>query len=234
MPNFILRDARYSELPRVAEILTRAFWNDPLFGHVIHPHREEHPGGMELYWLRRARVNYWDYTWKWLVAVDLDKHGNDSIIGVAQWSRVGEDNRKMQCYWFDPRTLLKPLSQAAMSLHGLIWPNRACDPANENIIERGAPFLDSAWTGARQESWYLEFLAVEPHWQGKGVGKKLVQRGLKMAEDEGVCASVISAEGKDGFYRKCGFDVVDGRAGMGEGNPLSDIPGGNILWRMPK
>lgn len=129
---------------------------------------------------------------------------------------------------------LKPLSSIAMKAHALLWPNRACDPVKESLIELGAPFIQSAWTGDRAESWYLEFLAVDPGSQGKGVGKVLVQWGLDQAEREGVCASVISAEGKDGFYMKCGFDVVDGYAGMGEGNPLGGVPGGNMLWRMPK
>lgn len=123
-----------------------------------------------------------------------------------------------------------------MRAHALIYPNRACDPAKENLIERGAPFLESAWTGDRAESWYLEFLAVDPEFQGNGVGKILVQWGLTQAGKEGVCASVISAEGKDGFYRNCGFDLVDGFAGMGEGNPLGGVSGGgaNMLWRMPR
>lgn len=54
-----------------------------------------------------------------------------------------------------------------------------------------------------------------------------------MAEKEGWCASVISAEGKEGFYQSCGFDVGPvGRSGEGgKGNMLWDVPGGLVFFR---
>lgn len=122
-----------------------------------------------------------------------------------------------------------------MRIHAWVWPNRACDPEQEDVIERAYPFLDGrVWTGERSESWYLEFLAVHPDFQGRGAGRKLVEWGLQRAEEEGICASVIAAKGKDSFYRKCGFDILDGHAGMGKGNPLANIEGGNIFWKMAK
>lgn len=121
-----------------------------------------------------------------------------------------------------------------MAFHSRIWSNRACDPENEDIIERAYPFFDDIWTGNRAESWYLEALAVHPNWQGRGVGRNLVLWGLHQAEHEGICASVVSAKGKDEFYRKCGFDLQDGSAGNGEGNPLAGVAGGNMWWKMPK
>lgn len=121
-----------------------------------------------------------------------------------------------------------------MRAHAWMWPNRACDPAHEDVLERAHPYLVDAWSGARAESWYLEYLAVHPSAQGRGVGRALVRWGLRRAEEDGVCASVISAKGKDPFYQKCGFDVQDGRAGEGEGNPLAGVEGGNMWWKMPR
>lgn len=103
MVHIMIREAFHSELPRISHVLARAFWDDNLFGDLIHPHRNEFPSDMEFYWLRRARVNFWDYTWKWLVAVAKSDDGNEIIVGVAQWARLGEGGKKMQCYWFDPR-----------------------------------------------------------------------------------------------------------------------------------
>lgn len=129
--------------------------------------------------------------------------------------------------------LLKPLSSAAMKAHAFIWPNRASNPQEEDIIERTYPYLEDAWGGERAESWYLEVLGVHPHFQGKGVGRMLVHWGLKQAKEEGICASVISARGKDDFYRKCGFNLQEGSASMGEGNPTAGVEGGNMFWKMP-
>ena len=59
-----------------------------------------------------------------------------------------------------------------------------------------------------------------------------MQWGLDQAKREGISASVIAADGKERFYQRCGFDVGPvGRSGMGEGNPLADVPGGLIFFR---
>ncbi|KAL6890074.1 acyl-CoA N-acyltransferase [Trichoderma evansii] len=230
----ILRDARYSELPRIAHVLAQAFWEDNLFGQLIHPHRNEYPDDVDLYWLRRARVNFWDYRRRWLVATDKDKSGQEVIVGIAQWERLGDGGKKLDCGYLDPRNISKPLSSVAMKIHALVWPNRASDPIEEDIIERSYPHFDKVWSGKRAESWYLEALAVHPDYQGKHIGRKLVQWGLEQAEAEGVCASVVSAFGKDQFYMNCGFDEQYGSGRQGDGNPLADIDGANIFWKWPK
>lgn len=103
MPGHHLRDAHYSELPEIAHVLAQAFWDDNLFGQLIHPHRAEHADDVDLYWLRRARVNFWDYRWKWLVAVEKDAEGKEVIAGIAQWARLGDGGKAMECWWCDPR-----------------------------------------------------------------------------------------------------------------------------------
>lgn len=56
--------------------------------------------------------------------------------------------------------------------------------------------------------------------------------GLEQADREGVAASVIVADGKERFYRKCGYGDVVGRATDGLGNPLAGrIRGGAIMFR---
>lgn len=88
------------------------------------------------------------------------------------------------------------------------------------------------WTGQRAESWYLECLAVHPSFQGRGQGRALVAWGLEQARREGVAASVIAADGRERFYKKCGFDVGPvARSGEGEGNPLREVPGGLVFFR---
>ena len=90
-----LRFASYSELPAIAHLMSLAFWDDALCGQRIHPHRDEDPEDVDLYWLRRARVNFWDWRWRWVVAVvesggdgDGDDGGDgakEAIAGIAQW-----------------------------------------------------------------------------------------------------------------------------------------------------
>lgn len=106
-----LRAATFGELPAVARLLSEAFWDDALCGRRIHPHREAYPADVDLYWLRRARVHFWDRRWRWIVAVEKEDKsegggggGKEVIAGIAQWSRIGEGGRALELWWFDPRT----------------------------------------------------------------------------------------------------------------------------------
>ncbi|KAF2257665.1 acyl-CoA N-acyltransferase [Lojkania enalia] len=231
---FSIRPATYSELSTIANILTKAFWNDELFGNIIHPNRNVFPEDNDLYWLRRARVNWWDWSHVYLVSVIRDRdraEGEAVIAGVAVWQRIGTLKKDMALNIFDPRRLAKPLAKVATDLQARIWPNRAADPGNEDIIERSYHYLDHMWTGKRADSWYLECLGVHPNFQRQGHGRALVRWGFQQAEMEGVSVSVISGDGKEEFYRRCGFETQDGWSGMGEGNPLRIAPGGLIYWK---
>lgn len=115
MSEVVVRDARYSELPEIARVMAKAFWEDNLFGQLIHPHRNEYPDDVHLYWLRRARVNFWDCRWRWLVAVDKDETGREVITGIAQWARLGDGGKRLDRSYLDPReyTLIFHLSVEA-------------------------------------------------------------------------------------------------------------------------
>ncbi|ETR97869.1 hypothetical protein M419DRAFT_90258 [Trichoderma reesei RUT C-30] len=230
MSHTVLRNACYSELSEVAHVMARAFWDDNLFGDIIHPKRNQYPDDVDLYWLRRARVSFWDSRWRFIVAVEKDNTGHERIVGIAQWARLGEDGGKRESSYWYLRDLLKPFFSFAMMIHAWLWPNRASDPMTEDIIERSYPYFHTIWSDKRAESWFLDVLAVMPESQGTGVGRKLVQWGLERAEADGVYASVISAFGKDGFYCKCGFSEQYGNATEGEGNPLAGVKGANIYW----
>lgn len=106
-----IRKARYSELPSISQVLSKAFWDDNLNGDLIHPYRNQYPADVELYWLRRSRVNFWDYAWSWVVAVDRnEEEGKEAIVGIAVWARLGDGSRALQCSWYDPRESIR-LSQ---------------------------------------------------------------------------------------------------------------------------
>jgi GNAT superfamily N-acetyltransferase len=120
-------------------------------------------------------------------------------------------------------------------LHAYIYPDRACSPADEDIVERAYDVFGSVWSGDRAESWYLEWLAVDPDHQGRGIGKELARWGMDRAEKENIWASVASTRGKEFFYQHvCGFNEEYWSASMGEGNPLQIWGGGRIFWRRPK
>jgi GNAT superfamily N-acetyltransferase len=237
-----IRPARLVDHWAIARLNTQAFFEDVLFGRAIHPNRHRYPFDSDRYWLLRNLVAHFDYSHRFMVAVVADAQGQERLVGQTHWSRIGLSAREScEAGWglgrFDARRLLRPIVAAVTYLASLVWRNRAAESAMENIIEDSYGYLDHVWDPAkgRCPSLYLESMAVAPEYQGLGIGKKLVQEGLKMADIENISASVISADGKEGFYRKCGFDVGPvGRSGEGEGNPLWRIPGGLVFFRSPR
>jgi hypothetical protein len=71
-------------------------------------------------------------------------------------------------------------------------------------------------------------LPIQRHWQ------KACAMGVGPREENQVWASVVSAEGKEEFYRdKYGFNEEYWSASMGEGNPLCARNIGSMFWRRP-
>lgn len=84
--------------------------------------------------------------------------------------------------------------------------------------------------------WELHLLGVDPQFQGKGVGRALIEDGLGRAKEDGLPAMVVCAVGLEGIYQRCGFPVLLGLCSEveveGLSNPLKDngLGGGDVLW----
>ena len=116
-----------------------------------------------------------------------------------------------------------------------VYPNRAADPEMSNMASVITPIIAHFWSGSRRTGWYLNFLAVDPAYQNQRYGSSLVEWGVQRAKKENVVASVISGEGRDDFYKRCGLNIVVGNSTEGEGNPLKGkTDGGTILFYDPK
>lgn len=86
--------------------------------------------------------------------------------------------------------------------------------------------------GPRVNCWNLHSLAVAPAYRNHEYERRLVQWGLEQARRENVAASVISAEGKEQFYRDCGYGIKLGTATEGVGSPLAQrVRGRAILFK---
>lgn len=223
-----LRLAQPSDEPSIAEVCTRAFFDEDLFGRIIHPYRNEFPQDVQVFWHQRVREAWSQARKKIIVAVTTDTANEERIVGLAVWQRQGggAGAEKIIGEWVDPGP----------------WPvlsstrNRAQDPSRANLLQDAAPYTEHYWAGANATNWYLSLCCVDPTFQGRGAGRLLVRWGLDRAEDEGIAASVMASEGTDAFYLKCGFDKVVGNANEGDGNPLKKVgvTGGNILFMWPK
>lgn len=70
-------------------------------------------------------------------------------------------------------------------------------------------------TPRRKDAWYLSVVAVDPAYQGQGLGRMLLEEGLKVADKAGVVVWLCGLRGLEGLYEKFGFKTL-ARANVGE------------------
>lgn len=232
-----LRPAEPSDEPAIASLCTRAFFNEDLFGRVIHPHRALYPDDVQIFWHEAVRSDWANPRNKVLVVVSPSSPSQpeDRVVGAAIWQRQGDDDshssiQELIQSWRDPQPYFPAIPTT------LQHSNRALDPSKKDILKQSAEFTKHYWVGSNARNWYLNLCAVDPAFAGRGCGKMLVRWGIERAREEGVAASVTSSEGTNGFYLRCGFDEVVGNASEGERNPLREagVKGGDILFMWAK
>lgn len=130
-----IRPAQVSDLVAASKVCARAFWNDNLFGDLIHPHRQKYPDDMHLYWLKRLRAELKDPDTHILVAIAPD---GGEVVGLGQWIRMRASH-----------AIEKVMEdQERVAEEAEFPPNRAADPQQEDIIERCYLVIkDRFWTG---------------------------------------------------------------------------------------
>lgn len=167
----------------VTATAARAFTIDPLFGYFtrdrLHAHRLL-PG------LLRGVVR------------DLERHGVGTVaasevgvVGFAGWCAPGTVPRGA---WRDASIALRGVPSAVRVAHpvsGLRLLER---------VERLHP---------HEPHWYLALLAVDPEWQGRGLGGRLIQSGLDRADEDGLPAYLeTQKESNVSWYARYGFDLT--------------------------
>jgi GNAT superfamily N-acetyltransferase len=225
-----IRLATYDDLLPASKAMAAAFEDNDLFDYYMHPKRKDYPEDFYLYFLRQLRIAYVSGPRdKILVAYKPGENGEGEIItGVAHWIRMTANPSKSLYTLASIR-----LMHAYNYLESLAYPNRAADPSRLGLLRESAPYFSYRWTGTRGEVWMLSHLAIDPKFEGQGVGRSLVNWGFDQARKEAIGCTVISAAGKAGFYRKCGFDVDDGNVNdhTPPDHPLRRIPGGSVhFW----
>jgi len=217
--SFHLRPATLLDLPSIAHIWSRAFFDDEIIGQLMHPNRNEYPDDIYYFLLRGIRERYFDWRHQFKVVVN----GDGKVAGAADWRRLGEGGDARELWWLDPRNLIQPALHTYHDLSLRVWPNRAADPTRTSFLDNAVAKSEKLWTGERAECWDLYACGVDPDYQGKGVGKMLAEWGVNEAKKEGedVVASVMCGEKNRGFYGKVGLvREVGGTKGDGGGITL--------------
>lgn len=71
----------------------------------MHPNRKEYPEDVYYFLLRGVRERYFDWRHQFIVAVVKDDEGRETMVGAADWRRLGEGGKARELWWIDPRKL---------------------------------------------------------------------------------------------------------------------------------
>ena len=85
--------------------------------------------------------------------------------------------------------------------------DRATDPVRFKEYIKLAPWNSFNSVGPR---WHLSIIGVSPQHQRRGIGRMLVERGQKLATEEGLPLTLQSSIAGRGLYAKLGFKMVGG------------------------
>ena len=174
-----VRPVRPEELPEVAALLGRVFSTESMVTWAFPPD-EDMVRVTERFFGAFHRAAEPD-GWLWVV-------GDARVDGMAMWVPPDPDGRYA--------SLLAAIDDEVSELAGALKP-------------RYDTFWD--WVEAHrppQPHWYLEHIAVDAERRGRGLGRALIEHGLRQAEAAGAPAWLVTSKpGNVPMYERFGFEV---------------------------
>ena len=165
-----------------AGVLSRAFYDDPYYVWIM-PNSKK----------RLAQIHWWMTILLRYTFIYGSIHYTDDHKSVAMW--VGPD---------------KPIIDDVkiLSLGLILYPLKVGLKNFLKVLDISGQW-DKEHKKLNKRHYYLMVIGVEPEFQGKGIGSRLMQVGLKKADDEKlVCYLETVTEEDVRFYKKHNFEVI--------------------------
>jgi GNAT superfamily N-acetyltransferase len=173
-----------AETPAAARALARALHDDPGWIYTF-PDERVRPGKMEAMIATVLRGIYLHHDECWTI-----DDGADRVAGAALWDPPGEHEL--------------PIGRALRIAPRLAWLMGRRLRAGVEVfrqMERRHPI---------EPHWYLALLGIDPAFQGRGLGPRLIAPILDLCDQDRLLCWLESANPRNhAFYRRAGFEVAD-------------------------
>jgi len=179
-PAKVVRKATADDVPRLAQALARAFYDDPVIQWLVPDDSER---------MQRSERRFAFYLRRVYLPHD-ECYATEDGVGAA--------------WWLPPETWhLGPLAQLRLA-PGMI---AALGPRVPQVL-RAISTAES--NHPHEPHYYLPFLGVEPESQGKGIGTALLRPVLDRCDEEGMGAYLEASTPRNRTcYLRQGFEVTE-------------------------
>ncbi|KEF63151.1 uncharacterized protein A1O9_01127, partial [Exophiala aquamarina CBS 119918] len=203
-----IRRPQATDLSGMATLASKAMSDDPITAFVA-PYRKPHPECMRLAFFRRAKKRL--YSGKYLLIAitdqqDPDWDGTERVVGyLAATSPRWKAEQASQSYFS-----WNNLELAALSLETFfvdtVGADRSKSLKNQNAFLHELQAAYSTGPFARLEKyWDIDFLAVDPAYHRRGIGKALLGRVQALAAEESVPLTLLATAMGKHLYSHAGF-----------------------------
>ncbi|KAF2670029.1 Chitosanase-domain-containing protein [Microthyrium microscopicum] len=205
-----IRCMTYSDVGAVADIGKEVFANDKLFN-WLYPYKNQFPNDSHRWQMLRLRRRLLERGSHGFVCEtetgdnDWDETEGPVIVGYIFFivKGNGEETQKWQIDSFMNK----------MERYLLEWEAYYEQRFLQRAMDRRAHEMYANTKQVRvyqalNEYWYIGVLGVNPRYQRRGIGAKLVNQGLQMAEDGELPVVLDATAAGKGLYTKLGFKTV--------------------------
>ncbi|RBR25053.1 uncharacterized protein FIESC28_02177 [Fusarium coffeatum] len=195
------RPANLFDVPAVTQIYASAFVKEPLIDFFF-PTRRQEPESYYTWAYRRFQCRYWTPGYLLTVVVD----SNDHPVGFSWWKRPLAASSLLQKV-FTPSFWVESIVKAVTAVKNYLSPVHGFQKKNMEAFEQAFSKVESEVldTAERREAQYLTLLAVDPVYQGQGLGQLLLEHDLERVDEEKSTAWLLSLAGLEPFYEEFGF-----------------------------
>ncbi len=97
-----IRLATPKDVEAMASLCALAWFEDGLFGPVMHPHRHRYPDDVKIYWHECLR-RHWKNRREHIIVAVTTEDDKEKVVGAACWQRQGDDEgaESVQRKWVD-------------------------------------------------------------------------------------------------------------------------------------